>query len=134
MRKQETCTTCGGRGRAYSAQVAQVDVCRPCRGTGLVWQQRRKHDPAKAVERDRYMAGIRRLFPHARLREIDFMLWNMTAWPVCGNTQALAQLATVRIACGPDSKRGWWRKVLRLERDMDIRMGLALRAITREQP
>lgn len=66
------------------------------------------------AERDRYVADIRAIFPRARWREIDFMLWNMTAWPICGNSEAIKQLHYIRRECGSDAKRGWWRKVGRM--------------------
>lgn len=73
-----------------------------------------KRDDFKSNERDRYVADIRAIFPRASWREIDFMLWNMTAWPVCGNSHALEQLDDIRRECGSDAKRGWWRKVARM--------------------
>lgn len=73
-------------------------------------------------ERDRYVADIRMIFPRARWRDIDFMLWNMTAWPVCGNSHAIRQLLEIRDECGPDVKRGWWRKVCRMARRIDRQM------------
>ncbi len=84
----------------------------------------------QVAERDRYVADIRRLFPHARWREIDFMLWNMTAWPMCGNSLAIQQLQDIRNECGPDSKHGWWRKVRRMAARIDREMSAeAQRAI-----
>ena len=81
-------------------------------------------------ERDRYVGQIRRLFPNAGWREIDFMLWNMTAWPICGNSHAIKQLHDIRKACGPDSKHGWWRKVRRMAMRIDLECSQACREVT----
>lgn len=70
-------------------------------------------------ERDRFISAIRVVFPRALWREINFMLWNMTAWPVCGNTWAVRQLREIRDECGSDGRRGWWRKVCRMSIRID---------------
>jgi hypothetical protein len=75
--------------------------------------------PEAVRERDRYVADIRAIFPRARWPEIDFMLWNMTAWPICGNSEAIRQLSEIRAECGSDAKRGWWRKVGRMANRID---------------
>lgn len=79
------------------------------------------HDE-QVAERDRFVRRIRFFFPRAKWRDIDFMLWNMTAWPICGNDEAIVQLADIYAACGSDKKRGWWRKVMRMHRLMDSEM------------
>ena len=57
--------------------------------------------------------ALRVFFPGARDRELDFILWNLTAFPLCGPDETILQLLDVRQACGSSRRRGWWRKVCR---------------------
>lgn len=67
---------------------------------------------------------VREYFPRARRASMaSHILWEMTAYPICGLEHTREQLAALAGKCAPVHKRGWVRKLkaesLRIYAEMD---------------
>lgn len=76
---------------------------------------------------------VREYLPKADDRLADFILWEMTAYPICGLDHTRKQLAEIAAKCAPTHKRGWFRKLCALQRVQDSEMQRDLAAFVEKE-
>jgi hypothetical protein len=75
--------------------------------------------PPPAKPRMTELSLVREYLPLADASDVDYVLWNLTAYPCADLEYIRDQLEDVRRACEPVRRRGWHRKLDNYARRID---------------
>jgi hypothetical protein len=76
---------------------------------------------------------VRQYFPRANDLDADFILWEMTAYPVCGLDYTRRQLSELRDRVRCTARKGWRRKLAIEKRRQDEQLTRELAEIAKER-